>query len=73
MACGRRCAVAGPTVQRIGFEIISHRLGIVCEPRRRGRPPREKMLCSENPARMSGDTKTDPPGDTKTDPLLDTC
>ena len=33
-------------------EVISHRLGIVREPRRRGRPPREKMLCcSENPAR----------------------
>ena len=25
-------------------EVISHRLGIVREPRRRGRPPREKML-----------------------------
>ena len=25
-------------------EVISHRLGIVPEPRRRGRPPREKML-----------------------------
>jgi hypothetical protein len=82
MAYGRRCAVAGPTVQRTGsrsFPIASassvsravvvvrhakrrsdtgihaltpefmtpeftHRLGIVREPRRRGRPPREKML-----------------------------
>ena len=26
-------------------EVISHRLGIVREPRRRGRPPREKMPC----------------------------
>ena len=25
-------------------EVVSHRLGIVHEPRRRGRPPREKML-----------------------------
>ena len=25
-------------------EVISHRLGVVREPRRRGRPPREKML-----------------------------
>jgi hypothetical protein len=25
-------------------EVIFHRLGIVREPRRRGRPPREKML-----------------------------
>ncbi len=86
MACGRRCAVAGPTVQRTGsrsfpiasassvsravvvvrhakrrsdteipprnspygvedwVEVISHRLGIVREPRRHGRPPREKTL-----------------------------
>ena len=29
-------------------EVISHRLGIVGEPRRRGRPPREKMLRHRN-------------------------
>jgi hypothetical protein len=29
-------------------EVISHRLGIVREPRRRGRPPREKMLRHRN-------------------------
>ena len=29
-------------------EVISHRLGIVREPRRRGRPPREKMLWHRN-------------------------
>ena len=29
-------------------EVISHRLGIVREPRRRGRPPREKMLGHRN-------------------------
>ncbi len=31
-------------------EVISHRLGIVREPRRRGRPPREKMLRHRNSA-----------------------
>ena len=44
MACGRRCAVAGPYGAEDWVEVISHRLGIVREPRRRGRPPREKML-----------------------------
>ena len=36
-------------------EVISHRLGIVREPRRRGRPPREKMLRHRNsPPTVSG-------------------
>ncbi len=43
MAYGRRCAVAGHGAED-WVEVISHRLGIVREPRRRGRPPREKML-----------------------------
>ena len=30
------------------IEVIFHRLGIVREPRRRGRPPREKMLRHRN-------------------------
>ena len=33
-----------PYGARDWVEVISHRLGIVREPRRRGRPPREKML-----------------------------
>jgi len=37
-------------------EVISHRLGIVREPRRRGRPPREKMLRHRNSSRNSSDT-----------------
>jgi putative transposase len=39
-------------------EVISHRLGIVREPRRRGRPPREKMLRHWN----SPDTGIPPSG-----------
>ena len=35
-------------------EVISHRLGIVREPRRRGRPPREKMLCRVGKGRPAG-------------------
>ena len=34
-------------------EVISHRLGIVREPRRRGRPPREKMLRHRNSLRQA--------------------
>jgi hypothetical protein len=35
-------------------EVISHRLGIVREPRRRGRPPREKMLRHRNSCSDTG-------------------
>ena len=46
-------------------EVISHRLGIVGEPRRRGRPPREKMLRHRNsltgiPAKRCSDTGIPP-------------
>ena len=44
MAYGRRCGSGRPYGAEDWVEVISHRLGIVREPRRRGRPPREKML-----------------------------
>ena len=44
LACGRRWGVGRPYGAEDWVEVISHRLGIVREPRRRGRPPREKML-----------------------------
>ena len=43
-------------------EVISHRLGIVREPRRRGRPPREKMLRHRNsPLRHRNSPRKDAP------------
>ena len=44
MECGRRWRSGRPYGAEDWVEFISHRLGIVPEPRRRGRPPREKML-----------------------------
>ena len=54
MACGRRCASGRPYGAEDWVEVISHRLGIVREPRRRGRPPREKMPCRVGKGRPAG-------------------
>ena len=48
MACGRRWRSGRPYGAEDWVEVISHRLGIVREPRCRGRPPREKMLRHRN-------------------------